>query len=436
LKDNLILGFGNTGVSIAKYLLKKNRPFMVVDSRHDLPGIEWIKSVEPDCEIINNFDIELLKKVSTVYVSPGVPVSNPIIMKAIELERVIKTDIDIFLEESSSKKILITGTNGKTTVASMAEKLIAEFFPYENTVAMGNIGKPVLDYIDQDVDISLIEISSFQLEASRSLNSEIAILLNVTPDHLDRHNSFDEYRNIKEKVFSNTQIKIREGASTQNSNDILFYINLFIEYEDYFLGLENNFPAHDIDNIRAAMSILFAILMIEEKIDIDNRKDWKQFVLKSLNILKSFKRLPHRFEILTTESNIIYINDSKATNIHSMLNALDSVSKRYGLRKAILICGGDTKNQDLKLLQDIPSHLIKRAIIFGQDKDLIFHNMKDKKNTIIVDSMKEAVNFASSQASSGDVILLSPAAASTDMYLDYMERGREFISLVKLISKK
>ena len=113
---------------------------MVVDSRNDLPGIEWLKGIKPDSEIIKNFDIELLKKVSNIYVSPGIPATNPIIIKAAELGKVIKTDIDIFLEESSSKKILISGTNGKTTVASMAEKLIGEFFPSKNVVAIGNIG--------------------------------------------------------------------------------------------------------------------------------------------------------------------------------------------------------------------------------------------------------------------------------------------------------
>ena len=409
---------------------------MVVDSRNDLPGIEWLKGIKPDSEIIKNFDIELLKKVSNIYVSPGIPATNPIIIKAAELGKVIKTDIDIFLEESSSKKILISGTNGKTTVASMAEKLIGEFFPSKNVVAIGNIGKPVLDYINQEVDISLIEISSFQLESSRSLRSEVAILLNVTPDHLDRHNSFDEYKDIKEKVFSNTKIEIRESSGSQNSKNILFYLDLFNEYDEAFLGLENNFPTHDIDNIKAGISILFAILMIEEKIDVEHKKDWKQFVLKSLNILKSFKRLPHRFEVLPIDSNLIYINDSKATNIHSMLKALDSASKKYGLEKTILICGGDTKNQDLKPLLNIPGYLVKKAFIFGKDKDIMFQNMNDKSDTKLVENMQEAMRLASSQASPGDVILLSPAAASTDMYIDYKARGEEFVYLASLISNK
>ena len=172
-KKNLILGFGQTGISIAKYLHKQGIPFEVMESRKDLKGIQWL--TEHGYKCTSEFNVDALEKISKVYASPGISKNNPILRQANFLNIETETDIDIFLKLHSCTKILITGTNGKTTVTSMSHKLFSHFLGKKRVEALGNIGNPVLDKIDEDIDIALIEVSSYQLELSSSISSDIAV---------------------------------------------------------------------------------------------------------------------------------------------------------------------------------------------------------------------------------------------------------------------
>ena len=425
---NLILGLGDTGLSIAKYLIKNKEDFIVMDSREKPPGLLLLKELHKSFSFINKFDKKVLTEVSNIFVSPGINFNNPVLEEARKLNKTIKTDIDIFLEQSSSRKVLITGTNGKTTVTSMTRELLSQSLFKKRVLAIGNIGNPVLNHLYEKIDISLIELSSFQLELSNFISSDVAIILNIAEDHLDRHSSFEEYSSIKKKVFQEAKVRIKSNSDIEDPNHIS-YLDLFRDYEELFLELQDTFPIHDIINIKASISIFYALLTIDKKNNPKNGVDLKSLIKNSLEILKEFNRLPHRFQDIGERLNIRFINDSKSTNIHSTISALDSISKKYGKNKTILLCGGDTKGQDLEQLLKIPKNVVKKIIIFGKDKNLIFNVLKDSIISETVKDIQEATKLAIESALPEDIILLSPASSSTDMFADYQERGNEFIRL-------
>ena len=191
---NLVLGLGSPGISLARYLRKNKQPFLIMDSRKEPPGLqEVIKDSLDNRLLLGSFDKSIVSEVERVLVSPGISYNNPVLEEARSQEKIVQTDIDIFLKENNSKVILVTGTNGKTTVVSMTEMLLQNIYGLNKVVSMGNIGKPVLDHLGEDYDIALIEISSFQLELSTDISSNIAVLLNIAQDHLDRHKSLEKY---------------------------------------------------------------------------------------------------------------------------------------------------------------------------------------------------------------------------------------------------
>ena len=205
---NLILGFGSTGASVARYLVRKNEPFLIMDSRQEPSGLQEISQLNPSELHLGRFDPSIISKINRVIVSPGISYNNPVLKAARQKGKIVQTDIEIFLKESKSKVVLVTGTNGKTTVISMTEKLLNAIYREKKVISIGNIGKPVLDTLEEDYEISLIEISSFHLELSTFISSSVGVLLNVSQDHLDRHKSLEEYEKVKKKILSNTKLAL------------------------------------------------------------------------------------------------------------------------------------------------------------------------------------------------------------------------------------
>ena len=216
---HLILGFGATGASYLRYLRKKNIPTLVMDSRDRPSGLLEFDNLNKRNFYLGKFDLSVLDKVKTILVSPGIKYKNEVLIEARRLGIEILTDIEIFLKESKSKKLLITGTNGKTTVVSMIGHVLKKIYREKKVICCGNIGTPVLDTLTEEHFISVIEVSSFHLEHSRSLPCEIGVLLNVEQDHLDRHISFANYKKIKEKILLDCTIGLasKEDLGSMNS---------------------------------------------------------------------------------------------------------------------------------------------------------------------------------------------------------------------------
>ena len=430
---NLILGFGSTGASVVRYFSKLDQPFIVVDSRKEPPGLKEIEWISKEKLHLGKFNPSILQQVNRIIVSPGISFNNPVLVKARELKKEINTDIDLYLKHAKTKIILVTGTNGKTTVVTMAEQLLERIYGKNLVLALGNIGKPVLDFVFNAPKISIIEISSFHLQLSNAIFSHVGVLLNIGQDHLDRHLSMEDYVGVKKRVLSNTRVGLFgvNGLDLDLSEkDIIFsYHRIFELYDNLLVNkLDKSWPFHEKENIKAAISIYLALEHLYQNIDITNHSSIKHLIIRSINILRSFERLPHRYEVLGSSGGITFINDSKSTNISSTLVALDSAERLYGDKKVHLICGGVSKGQNFKnFLEGIKA--LKKVYLFGKDASFIKKNINTVVEVILVSDLFEAMEKAKNGSSDGDIILLSPACASTDMYLNFQERGREFTKL-------
>ena len=469
---HLILGFGATGASYLRYLNKRNIPALIMDSRDNPPGLSEFKSLNKENLYLGGFNQEILDKVETILVSPGIPYDNEILLEARKLNKKIVTDIEIFLNESKSRNILVTGTNGKTTAVSMITHALKGIFQDEKIISCGNIGTPVLDTLEEENDISVIEVSSFQLEHSNpdNLECEIACLLNVSEDHLDRHVSLDEYKEIKEKVFSNCKIEILGEKNRRRNRRHTNYLSNSISFwwwgwtEQTYDSATNMQVLEDIykdhykfpfnKHLYTVMAVVLSVVILRNKSKVDrginfldksegflerqldfleNKLDLSDLWAKTAKILNSFELPEHRFEYLGIRKGVHFINDSKATNIHSTLAAIDEVKNRFGKNTTILICGGDSKGQDFSKITKKNLESIKQILIYGVDKKIIKDNIHTNADCLLVDDLEEAVNKAKTCSVEGDVVLLSPSCSSTDMFSDYKERGMKFRELTGFI---
>ncbi len=227
----------------------------------------------------------------------------------------------------------------------MLEHLLRGFFKDKSILAIGNIGKPVLDFLDKKLDIAIIEISSFQIESSSRLNCDIGILLNVREDHIDRHKNFSTYRALKKRVLKDAKKRITSDFFLRANTIRTSFIDYKKSYRDEeFLKspIFATWPIHDINNLKAALTAVSIIRYENNKVHV-GAKDERAFLDEVFKIISSFKKQPHRFELIENNSGVMYVNDSKATNIDATLKAIESSRKLSKEGKLFLICGGDLK---------------------------------------------------------------------------------------------
>ena len=302
-KPVLILGKGITGESFRKYFSSNNQPFITFDTRIEKKDFNLNENKDFNLVCADEIDFKNIKFIAC---SPGFDLDHEIIINAKQQNIEIKSDIGIFIDANPSKKILVSGTNGKSTVCSWLEKL----FNFKNldTSAIGNIGKPVLDYVLEKKDFFVLEVSSFHLDIAPLPDFEISVLLNISPDHIDRHKSFDNYIKAKDKLNHNSKISI------VNKN-----LKKYIPHADYFFDCEGSVKKQNLLAISKVCSALNLSYSEEE-------------------ILSCFPQLPHRMENFhNLDGDIVFIDDSKATNVSSALEGLKSIDQSKSL---IVICGG------------------------------------------------------------------------------------------------
>ena len=293
-KSTLIIGLGQTGLSVAKYLFKKNKSFYITDLSLFPSGLDTVKGfLDKKRILLGGFNLDLLKEIGEIIVSPGITQDNKIISRALSLNIPVITDFDIFFSESKSKIILVTGTNGKSTVVEMLEMILKLRHNKLSICAAGNIGLPVLDLLDKDPEISILEISSFQLSLTRNIRSNISVLLNVDEDHLDWHKSFHEYKKAKKKVFENTEISLYGTVGILEGRQ---GINISLFYEKFFRFISKRvndlWTDHDKFNLMAVLVVCFFVERFENKnFSLDDKNDieiFLEFLLKGLRNFKFF----------------------------------------------------------------------------------------------------------------------------------------------------
>lgn len=450
-KSVLVLGLGETGMSLVRWLTAQGARVRVGDSREHPPSLDLLREKFPRVEVrCGIFRSELLDGIALIAISPGVPLRDPFVMKAAAQGIPVVGDIELFAQSLPKNKvpkiIAITGSNGKTTVTSMVGAMCRA--TGKETLVAGNISPAVLDVLMQrdgkHPDIWVLELSSFQLETTASLNADAATVLNISEDHMDRYGDMGEYIAAKARIFradghGGVQVLNRDDADSAamallERRHITFGLNSpppgdedwGIEYADAEIWLKQGKQRvmnaselmveglHNVANALAALALCRAINLPLSPL---------------LDALRNFKGLPHRVETVTEINGVTYYDDSKGTNVGATVAALKGLG-----RLAVVILGGDGKGQDFSPLQHAVSQHARAVVLIGRDADKIAASLQHCDVPLLhAHDMNDAVRQSAAQALPGDAVLMSPACASFDMYRNYVHRAEAFISAVRTL---
>lgn len=441
----LVVGLGKTGLSCVKFLAERNVDFAVMDSREQPPGMYEMKSGYPAIDVhTGSFDKSLVNEFDVLIVSPGIALKEPALQLAKQSGKQLMGDIEILAKCTTKPVVAITGSNGKSTVTTLLGEMVRQ--AKLTVVVAGNIGLPVLDLINDDsrTDLYVLELSSFQLETTHSLDAVASTILNISEDHMDRYDSMSEYAAAKRKIVSGTgtiivnlddsQARTLVDDEVKLRTTLCFTLNEPKAENEFGVRLIKSEPwlckgkselipvsaiklkgQHNIANILAALALGSAI-------DLP--------MPAMLEAARQFSGLPHRTQWVTEHKGVQWFNDSKATNVGAAIAAIQGIDSD-GL---ILILGGQGKGQDFSELRAVIEQHAKLIILLGEDAKIISDALGRSVKTKTVNSLENAVAEANSQAVAGDIVLLSPACASFDMFDGYEHRGNEFMRLVKEVT--
>lgn len=450
-KTVLILGLGETGLSMVRWLSAQGARLRVADSRTAPPGLDQVVQFVPGDQLFcGDFTDALFDGIDLIAISPGVPLADPHIARATARGIPVVGDVELFAQQMQAAKggakiIAITGSNGKTTVTSLVEHLCRA--AGLDAVAAGNISPAVLDVVlqraDQQPEVWVLELSSFQLETTRSLTADAATVLNVSEDHLDRYLGMDEYAAAKQQILGGCRLQVlnRDDARSiamkhTTSACITFGLNTPASESDF--GIERDGDdiwlvqgssrlikasdmqlsgLHNVANALAALALCRAIDLPMPSL---------------LDALRSFKGLPHRVEKVAVLHGVTFYDDSKGTNVGATVAALAGLGC-----PAVLISGGVGKEQDFSPLKLAVTHHARAVVLIGRDAPLIAAALVGCDVPLMhAADMQDAVRQAARIAQPGDAILLSPACASFDMYRNYGHRAQVFIDEVRRLNEE
>ncbi len=444
-KQVLVLGLGETGLSLARWLVAQGARVRAADSREQPPALAEVRSQLPQVEIFcGAFGDQILSGIDLVAISPGVALHEPFVQRAVARGIPVMGDIELFAQALPQKNghqnrpriIAITGSNGKTTVTSMVGSMCRA--AGLDTAVAGNISPAVLDALlqreGQQPDIWVLELSSFQLEATMTLNADAATVLNISEDHLDRYAGMHEYVAAKARIFKGEGVQVLNrddacsaGMALPGRKQITFGLD---DASDF--GIERNngeiwlkqgqlrlmnakelqiAGLHNVSNALAALALCSAAGLP---------------LAPQLAALRAFKGLPHRVERVAEINGVIYYDDSKGTNVGATVAALQGLGRR-----AVLIAGGDGKGQDFSPLGPVAASHARAVVLIGRDAEKISAALQGCGVAVVrARDMADAVRLSAALAQPGDAVLLSPACASFDMFRNYAHRAEVFVGAV------
>jgi UDP-N-acetylmuramoylalanine--D-glutamate ligase len=428
----IIFGLGVTGQSVARWWHQQGVPFYAIDSRAELQeDTNAIAHVDQSRATFGDIDLTVADDCTEMIVSPGVALDHPIVERALERGCRVRGDIDLFLEAAQAPVVGITGSNGKSTVTSLLGEMVTAC---QVKVAVGgNLGRPALDLLDDEPDLYILELSSFQLERSEAMGLQLATVINITADHLDRYASLSDYHRAKHAIFK------KVGHVVANRDDPLT-VPLIPEGTPitWWRSAEpdlNEFGLRQIDDVMWLCRGLEKLASVDE-LQVAGRHNYLN-VLAALSLgaalkmpldkliegARRYRGLAHRCQVIGQISGVRYIDDSKATNIGATAAALAGLA---GDGDIWLIVGGQGKGQDFSQLKPSLSGLKVRLLAIGEAKEEIRSHLAGEAPVEVLNSLEDAVIRGASAASPGDTVLLSPACASFDMFSSYIERGERF----------
>ena len=435
-EKDLVLGLGATGLSVARYLRRAGRDAVFLDSRDAPPGLAELEEIWSDAELELG-EAELPANVTRAIVSPGIPDDDALVEAARDAGLEVVSDIELFAREAKAPFVGVTGSNGKSTVTTLLYHM-CRAAGYD-ALAGGNLGEPALDLLAEEVpDFYVLELSSFQLQRTQKLPAKVAVLLNVTPDHLDWHASEEEYREAKYGIFRDAEsavINREDGEAAQRTKHIDKVISFGLDAPDdghYGIRREDDqaFLARG-DNLLLAVSELalfglhnqanaLAALAAGELLGLD--------LQATLQVLCEFPGLPHRMQFVRRVSAVNYVNDSKATNVAAAIASIRSVDGMI-----VLIAGGEGKGGDFTALAEPLENKLRAAVLIGRDAEAIEAALDTIMPTYFARDMEDAVQQAAVFAEADDTVLLAPACASFDQFENYGARGDAFRKAVEAL---
>lgn len=440
----LVLGLGETGLSALRWLRKHGAEVSIADSRLHPPGVDDVLKTYPDIKVHTGpFVLDVLMDCDFIVSSPGVPLAEPALQAAITQGKKVVGDIELFAlhRPASAKVIAITGSNGKTTVTTLVGEICKR--AGLSTVVAGNIGLPVLDTLeDKAPDVYVLELSSFQLETTYSLKVDVATVLNISEDHMDRYDTIEDYAAAKARIYDHATLAVvnRDDPASlglTKTEAVSFGLNEAQNYSDFGLievngtwlssGKRKLIPVSDL-KIQGQHNVANALAAVALCSNIGIEKS------AIIQTLRQFKGLPHRVEWVANINDVDYYDDSKGTNVGATCAAIKGMTKAGKPQKVVLLAGGDGKGQDFSPLLEAVQANARAVVLFGRDAPLI-ESVLLASELPIYDAidLREAVAIAHKIASKGDAVLLSPACASFDMFKNYVHRAEVFIDAVKAL---
>ncbi|MDY6456665.1 UDP-N-acetylmuramoyl-L-alanine--D-glutamate ligase [Acinetobacter faecalis] len=439
----VVAGLGISGVAAVNFLHKQGYRVAVTDSRQNPPGHDQIPA-----EIQTSFgelDLELLLSAEEIVISPGLDPKIEQIQEAVKQGIPVVSEIQILRRATDKPIVAITGSNAKSTVTTLMG-IMAQAAGKKVAVG-GNLGRPALDLTNDDPELYILELSSFQLEATSNLNADVAVVLNMSEDHLDRHGDMFGYHTAKHRIFQGVKKVVynRDDSLTRplvpdatpmqsfglNAPDMNQFGILkdtdgtiwlargrerLLKSEDMYIQ-----GTHNVANALACLALGEAI-----GLPLDTM----------LETLKTFKGLEHRCEFVKEVNQVRYYNDSKGTNIGATLAAIDGLGAAIEVKggKVAIILGGQGKGQDFTALRESLTKYVKVAVLIGEDAPIIEQAIQGTTTLLHAQTFKEAVELCKKNTQANDVVLLSPACASFDMFTGYPQRGHQFVELVNALN--
>ncbi len=437
-KKYLVAGTGISGIGAANLLLEKNEDVTLYDGNEKVNREDVLTKLAKPCEIVlGELTDEDLREVDICVLSPGIPVDAPFINNIREKGILIWGEIELAYRYGKGRVVGITGTNGKTTTTALTGEIMKNY--YKSVFVVGNIGIPYTTVAcDTNEDtVTVAEISSFQLETIEKFHPVVTAVLNITPDHLNRHYTMENYTNVKMSITKNQtedepcvlnyEDEILRNEALKLKNKVIFFSSksdlkegVCLNGDDIVYREEDDevkickvdemklVGIHNVENVMAAVAIAISmsvpVAIIRETI-------------------KNFNPVEHRIEYVTTKNEVIYYNDSKGTNTDASTKAIEAMTK-----PTVLIAGGYDKGSEYDEWIESFGGRIKNLVLLGATKDKIAETAKRHgyENFVFVETLEEAVKESAKLAQPGEVVLLSPACASWDMFKSYEERGKLF----------
>ena len=432
-------------MTCAQFLTKQGVPVAITDSRKQPPGLEELVQALPQVPLsLGKLDAELLQQATEIVISPGVAATEPVIAQCVELGIPVIGDIELFARHVTAPVVAITGSNGKGTVTTLVGNM-AKHAGIKVSVG-GNIGMPALSLLLQEpAELYVLELSSFQLETTTSLKPVAAVVLNVSEDHMDRYESLEQYRAVKQTVYRHCDNAIFNRDDPLSVND--FKAGKYpAKKQTFSFGLEP--PKNDEFGVcwqaeKSYLAFGSQLLLATQEMQVPGRHNWSNALAamalaKAIGLpeqamqqaLREFTGLPHRCQAIANAQGVGWFNDSKGTNVGATVAALEGLGVDIS-GKLVLIAGGMGKGADFSLLRAPLQTYVRELILLGEDAKKIASQLDSVVPISYVSGISEAVSLAHSKAQPGDAVLLSPACASFDMFSGFAHRGDVYTSTVK-----